>query len=199
MTDTTCKIDGCTEQGETTRLGQIPGAPSLTLCPGHYWDLFWDRKREAREMATAISEANPDMQHTPGYTYVVRLDNGNIKIGYTGDPSMVRLTSKGLSGKRNNGMPVHVLALMKGGKSLEAKVQDQWKYNRVQGQMEQFYPYTPLLEWAERQGIDPAWENFENWLVGKHNRKNAPVPEMFGDVVEQMAQLQESEAESFWE
>lgn len=168
MTDTTCVIDGCTEQGETTRLGQIPGAPSLTLCSGHKWDFFWDRKREAREMATAISEANPEMQHTPGWTYVIRLANGNVKIGTTNQPKLKRL--KDLSDKRNQNMPVQVLALMRGGESLEAVIQDQWKYDRVQGQMEQFYPYAPLLEWAQRQGIDPAVSDFDNWLVGKHER-----------------------------
>ncbi|WP_043669601.1 hypothetical protein [Streptomyces xylophagus] len=119
-------------------------------------------------MATAIHEANPEMQHTPGYTYVIRLANGNVKIGTTRQPKLKRL--KDLSDKRNQNMPVQVLALMKGGKSLEALIQDQWKYDRVQGQMEQFYPYAPLLEWADRQGIDPAVSDFDDWLVGKHER-----------------------------
>lgn len=166
---TNCVIDGCTEQGETVTLGQIPGAPSLTLCSQHSWDLFWDRKREARDMATAISDANPDMNHTPGWTYVIRLANGSAKIGTTNRPKernkMKRLAD--LSGKRNENMPVQVLALMKGGESLEALVQNQWKHDRVQGQMEQFYPYAPLLEWASEQGIDPVVSDFDDWMVGK--------------------------------
>lgn len=168
---TNCVIDGCTEQGETVTLGQIPGAPSLTLCSGHSWDLFWDRKREARDMATAISDSNPEMQHTPGWTYVIRLANGNVKIGYTNrsKPNEVKRL-KDLSDKRNQNMPVQVLALMKGGESLEALVQNQWKHDRVQGQMEQFYPYAPLLEWAEAQGIDPVVSDFDDWLVNKHKR-----------------------------
>ncbi|MER7691193.1 hypothetical protein [Streptomyces sp. NPDC097610] len=166
-----CVIDGCTEQGETVKLGQIPGAPSLTLCSGHSWDLFWDRKREARDMATAIHEANPGMQHTPGFTYVIRLANGNVKIGYTNrsNPNQVKRLGD-LSDKRNQNMPVQVLALMRGGESLEALVQDQWKHYRVQGQMEQFYPSAPLLEWAERQGIDPAVSDFDDYVIRKHNR-----------------------------
>lgn len=41
--------------------------------------------------------------------------------------------------------------------------------------------------------------DYEGWIEKRHNRKDAPVPEVFGDVVEQMEQLQKSEAESFWE
>ncbi|MGX9889103.1 hypothetical protein [Streptomyces sp. NPDC002276] len=122
-------------------------------------------------MATAISEANPEMNHTPGFTYIIRLANGNVKIGTTNRPKPNQVKRlKDLSDKRNQNMPVQVLALMSGGESLEALVQDQWKHDRVQGQMEQFYPYAPLLEWAERQGIDPAVSDFDDYVIGKHKR-----------------------------
>lgn len=165
---TICVIDGCAEQGKTVALGQIPGAPSLTLCSDHSWDLFWDRKREARDMATAISEANPEMNHTPGWTYVIRLASGNVKIGTTNQPKMKRL--KDLSDRRNQNIPVQVLALMKGGESLEALAHKQWAHLRAQGEMEQFHPDPSLLEWAEQQGIDPAVSGFDDWMVGKQER-----------------------------
>ncbi|MET7783099.1 hypothetical protein ABZU94_38525 [Streptomyces mirabilis] len=166
-----CVIDGCTEQGKTVELGQIPGAPSLTLCSGHSWDLFWDRKREARDMATAIHEANPEMQHTPGFTYVIRLANGHVKIGYTNrsNPNQVKRLGD-LSDKRNQNMPVQVLALMRGGDSLEAVLQSRWSHLRVQGAMEQFHPDPSLLEWASEQGIDPAVSGFDDYVIRKHNR-----------------------------
>lgn len=163
-----CVIDDCQEQGKTVTLKEIPGKPSFTLCTTHYWDFFWDRKREAREMATAISEANSEMNHTPGFTYVIRLANGNVKIGMTNQAKLKRL--KDLSDKRNQNMPVQVLALVRGGESLEAVVHNQWGHLRAQGVMEQFHPDLSLLGWAERQGIDPAVSDFEDWLVNKHNR-----------------------------
>lgn len=166
-----CVIDGCTNEGKTVELGQISGSPSLTLCSNHSWDLFWDRKREAREMATAISEANPDMQHTEGWVYVIRLNSGRIKLGTTANPSMKRL--KDLSGKANDNIPVQVLAVIKGGVSLEAVIHQQWRHLRVQGAMEQFWEDPSLLAWAGEQGIDPEVDNLEDWLVGKHNRGSA--------------------------
>jgi len=191
-----CVMDGCTEQGKTVELGQIPGAPSLTLCPEHRWDLFWNAREKSRKLTAAIYEANPEMHHTAGYTYVIRLANGNVKIGTTGDLSLKRL--KTLSGKPNHSIPVHVLAILKGGESLEAVLQSRWGHLRVQGAMEEFHPDPSLLQWASEQGIDPEVDSLEDWLVTKHSRKGAPVPEMFGDVTEQISQLQKKQDEEFW-
>lgn len=165
---TICVIDNCTTEGKSVELGQIPGAPSLTLCSEHSWDLFWNAREKSRKLATAISEANPGMNHTPGYTYVIRLASGNVKLGYTTDPSMRRL--KTLGGKPNDNIPVQVLAILKGGESLEAVIHEQWKHLRVQGQMEQFWPDPSLLHWAEQQGITPEVDDLEDWLVAKHKR-----------------------------
>lgn len=168
---TTCVIDNCNEPGQTKELGHIPGSPSLTLCSGHSWDLFWAGREKSRKLAAAINEANPEMTHTPGYTYVIRLASGRVKIGTTANPSMKRL--KDLSDKRNQNMPVQVLAVLKGGESLEAVVQQQWGHLRVQGQMEQFWEDPSLLQWASEQGITPEVSDLEDWLVGKHNRGTA--------------------------
>lgn len=166
-----CVMDGCTEQGKTVQLGQIPGAPSLTLCSQHRWDLFWWEREKSRKLAAAISEANPEMQHTPGFVYVIRVASGRIKIGTTADPSMKRL--KSLSDKRNQNLPVQVLAVLKGGESLEAVIQQQWSHLRVQGQMELFWEDPSLLEWVGQQGITPEVDDLEDWLVSKHKRGTA--------------------------
>ncbi|MDX3831987.1 GIY-YIG nuclease family protein [Streptomyces europaeiscabiei] len=168
---TVCVIDGCTEQGETVKLGQISGAPSLTLCSQHSWDLFWHGREKSRKLAAAISEANPNMVHTAGFVYVIRVASGRIKIGTTADPSMKRL--KSLSDKRNQNLPVQVLAVLKGGESLEAVIQQRWSHLRVQGQMELFWEDPSLLGWAGQQGITPEVDDLEDWLVKKHERGTA--------------------------
>ncbi|MET8976240.1 GIY-YIG nuclease family protein [Streptomyces sp. NPDC004539] len=165
---TICVIDNCNETGKTVTLKEIPGKPSFTLCTEHYWDFFWDRKREAREMATAIHEADPDMTHTSGYVYVIRLTDGSVKIGTTANPSMKRM--KDITSRDNQGVPVHVLAVIKGGESLEALIHGQWSHLRVEGRMEQFHADPSLLQWAEQQGITPEVDDLEDWLVAKHNR-----------------------------
>ena len=182
---TICVIDDCTTEGKTVELGQIPGAPALTLCPEHSWDLFWNAREKSRKLATAISEANPGMNHTPGYTYVIRLASGNVKLGYTADPSMRRL--KTLGGKPNDNIPVHVLAVLKGGESLEAVVQQRWSHLRVAGQMEEFHADPSLLQWASEQGITPEVDDLEDWLVAKHNRGTATSEQTRGlrELIEQ--------------
>ncbi|MFD8396108.1 GIY-YIG nuclease family protein [Streptomyces sp. NPDC059680] len=189
---TICVIDDCTNEGKTVELGQIPGSPSMTLCSDHSWDLFWAGREKSRKLAAAISEANPDMQHTPGWTYVIRLANGNVKIGMTNQPKMKRL--KNLSGKGNQNVPVQVLALIKGGESLEAVLQNRWGHLRVQGAMEEFHPDPSLLEWASGQGIDPAVSDFDDYVIEKHERSSRRgtvgeyAREMFGDINQQMIQ-----------
>ncbi|ALO94123.1 hypothetical protein SHL15_2990 [Streptomyces hygroscopicus subsp. limoneus] len=189
---TICVMDNCNEPGQTKELGHISGSPSLTLCSDHSWDLFWAGREKSRKLAAAISEANPDMQHTPGWTYVIRLASGNVKIGYTGDPTLKRL--KTLSGKPNQSIPVQVLAVLKGGESLEAVIQSKWGHLRVQGAMEEFHPDPSLLEWASGQGIDPAVSDFDDYVIEKHERSSKRgtvgeyAREMFGDINQQMIQ-----------
>ncbi|MEU9331392.1 hypothetical protein AB0D91_48240 [Streptomyces canus] len=168
---TICVIDHCNTEGNTVELGQIPGSPALTLCPEHRWDLFWNAREKSRKLTAAISEANPGMVHTLGYTYVIRLNNGNVKAGYTASPDMRRL--KTLSGKPNENIPVQILAVLKGGESLEAVIQNQWGHLRVQWAMEEFHADPSLLKWASEQGIDPGVDDLEDWLVAKHNRGTA--------------------------
>ncbi|KUL21444.1 hypothetical protein [Streptomyces regalis] len=172
---TTCVINDCTAEGKTVELGQVPGSPALALCSEHSWDLFWHAREKSRKLAAAIQGANPEMAHTPGYTYVIRLNNGNVKLGFTADPSMKRLRT--LSGKANDQIPVQILAVMRGGESLEAVIQNQWGHLRVQGRMEEFHPDPSLLQWASEQGITPEVSDLEDWLVNKHNRGTATSEE----------------------
>ncbi|MFD3560116.1 GIY-YIG nuclease family protein [Streptomyces sp. NPDC058686] len=196
---TQCAVIGCNEQGKTTEFNGVKGAPALTMCAEHSWDFFWAYREKGRKLAAAIHEANPDMNHTPGYVYVIRLANSNVKLGYTTDPSLKRI--KTLSGKPNQGTPVQVLAVLKGGESLEAVIHNRWAHLRIQGAMEEFWADPSLLQWAEQQGIDPEVDDLESWLINKHGRgsKSEYAQEMFGDVAEKAQEIRQAEADDFWQ
>ncbi|MFE0509623.1 GIY-YIG nuclease family protein [Streptomyces sp. NPDC058964] len=197
-TATQCAVIGCEEQATITEFNGVKGAPSLALCSGHSWDFFWNYREKSRKLAAAIHEANPDMNHTSGWTYVIRLANSHVKIGYTTDPSLKRI--KTLSGKPNQGIPVQVLAVLKGGESLEAVIHRQWAHLRVQGAMEEFWPDPSLLQWAEEQGVDAEVDDLESWLANKHSRgiKGEYAQEMWSNTGREIQELQKKEHEDIW-
>lgn len=198
-----CAVTEC-ENEANARPYQITEGVTLSLCQPHMYDVASKTKERARKLAVDLNAVGGIARHTEGWTYVVRLANGNVKIGTTNRPKeknkMLRLTN--LSGKDNENTPVQVLALMQGGESREALAHGLWDHLRVQGAMEQFHPAPDLLQWAEAQGIDPIVSDFEDWTVNKHKRGTVSdyAREMFGDIEQQLADLEKSEDPfSFWE
>jgi len=191
---TICVETNCTQEGDA----YMPGTVHLILCEQHRYELGTDQKKRARKVIADLDSVGGITRHTDGWTYVVRMANGNVKIGTTKKPELDRF--QGLSRDKNDGVPVHVLAVVKGGDSLEYLFHEKWFGLKVPKRMEEFHPDPDLLRWAEGLGTDGEWDTdrYENWTEGRHNRKDAPVPEMFGDVVEQMKQLRKKENEDFW-
>lgn len=192
---TICAIAECKNEA-SARPYQIAEGVTLHLCQSHMYDVASRTKERMRKLAVDLNAVGGIARHTEGWTYVVRLANGNVKIGMTGKVDANRL--QGLSKNNNGGIPVQVLAFMRGGESREALSHGLWSHLKVQGAMEEFHPDPDLLYWAEAQGIDPVVSDFEDWQVTRHNRKNAPVPEMFGDVAEQIRKLQGQGEDDFW-
>ncbi|WP_329187814.1 hypothetical protein [Streptomyces sp. NBC_01428] len=162
----TCSDADCTNLGAMKELGLV----TIPLCQEHVWDLAAYNRTRARKMARDIYAVNPTAKHVDGWTYIIRLVNGNVKIGTTANPSLKRL--KDITSRDNQGVPVQVIAVMKGGASLEAIAQEEWIHLRVPGHMEEFYADPTLLRWAEKLGIHPDVASLDDWLLNKHNRRD---------------------------
>ncbi|MEU8853135.1 hypothetical protein AB0C48_00430 [Streptomyces sp. NPDC048556] len=142
---------------------------SLHLCNEHTYDLAINQKKRIGEFAARLEEEGTFERagHSKGWTYVIRVSSGYIKIGYTTQKGLVRLQK--LSGDQG-GVPVQVLAVTQGGESREALAHKQWGHLRASGKQELFHPDPSLLAWAAEQGIDPASDidDFHGWAERKH-------------------------------
>lgn len=180
--NTHCSVNGCTSGGQERIYDPVArveakgkGMPmgyhgfTINFCLQHALDLAAWRHSSAREAMAEVESEGLLTRHSQGWTYVIRMRNGNVKIG----------KSKGLAGrlirlsdKRNGHSPVHVLAVLKGGTTRELMLHDQWLHLRAKGQMEEFHAEPELLRWAEEQGIheEADLEEFYEWQA----KKNTP-------------------------
>src|SRR5690606_26792141 len=96
--------------------------------------------------ATAISKAVEDESRS----YIIRLCNGNLKIGISS-----KLGQRATSLHRDTGGPIQVLATTGGGLVLEAQLQTSDKDYRIKNLLgEQFEDVEEIRELAEEIGID---------------------------------------------
>lgn len=169
MTDT-CAVSGC-ETEPNGRPYLISEDVALDLCQEHAHDVAQKTKWRAREIVSDLNAIGGITKHTPGWTYVVRLSDGTVKIGLT-EAESINERLQGLTTKYNAGTPVAVLAVVAGGKSLEMLYHHQWYHLRIPGAMEAFYQDPSLITWAEGLGIDPhaGLDDFEGYVERRHNR-----------------------------
>jgi hypothetical protein len=163
-----CSVTGCTREGKPRIYGTGTNTLTISLCEEDSWNLAAHQHMKARELAAEMEEEGFfEERHTKGWTYVIRMDNGNVKLGMTRKEDLSRL--QGIS-NRQGGVPVQVLAVLPGGSSRELLTHNQWLHLRVPGRMEQFYPDPSLLQWAEEQGIhaDAPIDGFQDWQEKKH-------------------------------
>lgn len=174
MTDTTitCSMTDCTREGKPE---YITKDMELILCRPHVWDLFAHQAQKAREAMAEVSDQGLLLGPTKGFTYVLRMDDGTVKIGKggtKGSPLTKRLTDLSNRSDENDGIPVHVLAVLPGGTSTELLAHHQWLHLRIPGCMERFYADPSLLAWAGEQGkapeADQYLEKFQKWQEDKH-------------------------------
>lgn len=99
------------------------------------------------------------LQHTTGWTYVIQLPNGNVKIGCTGEgkaangDGLVTYRWKRIS-QQHRGL-ITPIALIRGGETRETLAHIQWQALRLPILGEQFIADPTLIEWARSQGFDP--------------------------------------------
>lgn len=190
-----CVSVGCEEEGKKIAYGLTV----LTLCLEHLYEVSVTRKQDARRIAKKLDDLNPDLNHSEGWTYVIRLANGLVKIGFTGRDKLERFGE--LSARSNEGMPVEILAIIRGGETREMAIHERWMHLRVLGRSELFYPDYSLLDWAKGQGIDPEadQDTFTDWQVRRHANTETGSHEMWGGVPGQIEQLEsEGDNHPFW-
>jgi hypothetical protein len=177
-----CVETECTEEGQLYSIGSL----QLILCQYHRYELSTKSKERARKIVSELDSIGAITHHTHGWTYVIRMANGNVKIGTTANPELRRLQD--LSREKNSGIPVEVLAIVQGGESLEYLFHEKWFSLKVPGRMEEFHPDPAILRWGRQLGIDPSVdvERYDSWIGGRHSRKTLGnyAKEMFGEAIE---------------
>jgi hypothetical protein len=116
--------------------------------------------------------------HLPGWTYIVRLPNDNLKIGYTGKVNQLGFSEEfGLSkrfqaAEREHGGLVVPLAVLPGGYTLETELHEKFNDLRLKTlKDEQFKADETLLEFATASSIAPeAKPEIDDYIRWRHNR-----------------------------
>ena len=146
----------------------------LGLCWFHRGVVRRDFSLSVLDQLAAEYAEDPNLPHSPGATYILRLPNGNIKIGYTrGDGGLARaLQSRWSSLSRDFGGRVYPLAVVRGGVTMEMFLH--WKFDefRLVGlPKEQFQASGDLELFAMTAGMIPeareAIERFVRWKPQK--------------------------------
>lgn len=171
--------------GEPGRPSQMAGLRVVT-CGEHYQEAFCSREAVAEGTYYLLERAGVIAKHTPGWTYVVRLNDGTVKIGTVTSDSERNLARRlrRVGKAYNEGIPVEVLALLKGGRSMELKAHGMWRPLRVTNKNGERFNETPeLMAWIAEQGIDPSGkavvEAHEEWRA-EQLRRPQPV-DLFAD------------------
>jgi hypothetical protein len=137
----------------------------------------YDTKRYRNTIVRRISEAG-DFTHTPGFTYVIQLPDGLIKIGCSGDrvgnhgKPLLSNRWKAISGEFKQSHPdsymIRPIAVLEGGISQEALLHEQWEHQRINDMYgERFNSDPELISWAKEQGYTPkatdAINDYTDW------------------------------------
>lgn len=149
----TCVIadDEGRQCGEPGWLNRMLGLPVVT-CRSHYNQAYAAREQIAENTVHMLQKDGALDKHTEGWTYVVGLSDGTVKIGMTKSSPERRLQE--VSKKYNDGTPVEVLAILKGGRSKELEVHGKWRLIRVTTMNGERFEKTPeLVQWINNQGI----------------------------------------------
>lgn len=115
-------------------------------------------KLKGGHLVAAMMEANPGARHSYGVTYILRLPNSRLKIGYTAAKDLVEgLIDRWQSWSREFGGRCEPLATMYGGETLEALLHYQFRYSSVYEEFgEQYYPNQQVLDFALEKGHCPV-------------------------------------------
>lgn len=150
-----------TQDNELCGLELFDGKPytlaRIPLCEKHAailydFNVYWYRVRTVQQM-----EEEGVLNHVSGWTYIVWLPNGRLKIGTSGTSEGVssrwRKISKQYEGKGYTG-PIKPIALIPGGVTREASLHGQFNEFRIKDEFgEQFLADPELVAYAESWGV----------------------------------------------
>ncbi|WP_330239401.1 GIY-YIG nuclease family protein [Streptomyces sp. NBC_00525] len=154
----------CSNQGCTRRAVWEPMGPLvMKLCREHVYQLSGYTKKKEKDFIKGMDDEGLITKHTKGWTYVIRMKGGVVKIG-----TSVALNKRLQTLSRDQGgVPVVVLAVLPGGVSREALEHKRWESYRISGTEELFHPAAQILDWAKEQGVSEGAvdevEKFNNW------------------------------------
>lgn len=139
---------------------------SIMLCPEHQTEFYTNNQHLAAAVTYRLDRDGVLWGKSPGHTYVVRLKDGNVKIGKTTTTLLSRLTN--VSREYNEGEPVEILAVLQGGESTELLTHGKFKHLRLAKQTgERFRPDPELMAWIAEQGIahsaNEQVKQYEEW------------------------------------
>ncbi|NNN32524.1 GIY-YIG nuclease family protein [Streptomyces sp. S3(2020)] len=152
----------CGKEGNPKRVLSF----SFPLCPEHQTEFYSYKQHLAAAVTHRLDRDGVLWGTSPGHTYVVRLKDGNVKIGKTTTILLSRLTN--VSRDYNEGEPVEILAVLQGGESTELLAHGKFKHLRLTKQTgERFRPEPELMAWIAEKGIaNSAGEQvkqYEEW------------------------------------
>lgn len=162
--------EACGQEGNLRRVESF----SLPFCPAHRTGFYTYTQHIAAAVVHRLDRDEVLWGESPGHTYVVLLNDGNVKIGKTTVTLISRLTD--VSREYNEGEPVKILAVLKGGESTELLTHGKFKHLRIATREgERFRPEPELLNWAAEQGITHSAseqvKQYEEWRQMKLKEK----------------------------
>jgi hypothetical protein len=135
---TTCGADAAIYQG-------------LSVCDRHLAILAIRRRGGIDGRIAEYFATFPDAEHVPGWTYVLLLPNGRVKLGYTSNDLLGRFQEA----HRKRGSRVIVLAVAPGGWTRESLLHWRFREHRVDELGEQFQLAPEIAQLAAEWGIHP--------------------------------------------
>ncbi|MBM9621531.1 hypothetical protein ACFQ60_19505 [Streptomyces zhihengii] len=173
-----------------------PSTVRIPLCERHAANLYsWSTETYRASPIGRMEEQGLISGHLPGYTYIVQLPNGRIKIGTSVAGRINRRWREITRQYFDKGYrePLKPLAIIQGGASKEAALHYRFRESRIRDEFgEQFNPTTDLILFAETEGIPEEQKSevptYEEWWAGYlwKNRatQGSRIEEKLGEVTD---------------
>lgn len=137
--------------------GKLYSPAHIPLCEKHAAQLYTYSTNTYRVNLVKKMEEEGVLNHVSGWTYIIWLPNGRIKIGTSGTSEGVSSRWRGITRQyeaKGYDKPIKPIALIPGGVTREASLHGQFKEFRVRDEFgEQFLADPELVAYAESQGI----------------------------------------------
>lgn len=144
----------------------------LPMCDDHFWVVRLVAQESFARVLTdwRVKSGSP---HFGGWTYIVELPNRNVKIGFSNTDDGLPNRLKSLT-REHNGQ-LRVIAVIRGGYTLEQELQYRYRHLRLNLPDEQFRWDRDLLAFAVGSGIDPKMSAAVSRFESEQGRIDMPT------------------------